>query len=195
MRLILDCEFTGLHKNTTLISLALFTENDDVFYAEFNDYDKTQVDEWLQDNVITNLLFNDYEFYLPKAFNSKYFALKTNKSGVISYLTHWLEFILIKNNTTKFEVWSDCLAYDWVIFNDLFDHAFNLPKSIYYIPFDLCTAFKLNGIDPDINREEFSGYKYTELDKKHNALTDAKVIKACLDKLLINIDTYYSNII
>ena len=82
----------------------------------------------------------------------------------------------------KVEIWSDCLAYDWVLFNNLFGHAFNIPENVYYIPFDLCTLFKTKGIDPDINREEFAGM--TEGAEKHNALWDAKVIKACVEKLL-----------
>jgi hypothetical protein len=78
------------------------------------------------------------------------------------------------------EMWSDCLAYDWVLFNNLFGTAFDIPKNVYYIPFDICTLFKIKGLDPDINREEFAG-----LDgPKHNALHDALVIKACYEKLV-----------
>jgi hypothetical protein len=80
------------------------------------------------------------------------------------------------------EIWSDCLAYDWVLFNQLWGHAFNIPKNVYYIPFDICTLFKIKGIDPDINREEFA--EIQEKPEKHNALWDAKVIKACYEKLM-----------
>jgi hypothetical protein len=37
---------------------------------------------------------------------------------------------------------------------------------------------KIKGIDPDINREVFAGIEGV----KHNALHDAKVIKACYEK-------------
>lgn len=57
-----------------------------------------------------------------------------------------------------------------------------IPKNVYYIPFDICTLFKVKGIDPDINREEFSNYNSTGT--KHNALHDAKVIKACYESLI-----------
>ena len=40
--------------------------------------------------------------------------------------------------------------------------------------------FKLKGIDPDINRDEYVNYVGSE---KHNALYDAKIIKMCYDKL------------
>jgi len=38
----------------------------------------------------------------------------------------------------------------------------------------------MKDIDPDINREEYSGIEGI----KHNALHDAKVIKACYEKLI-----------
>ena len=60
--------------------------------------------------------------------------------------------------------------------------AFDIPKNVYYIPFDICTLFKAKGIDPDINREKFS--ELVDGSQKHNALWDAKVIKACYDKLM-----------
>lgn len=81
-------------------------------------------------------------------------------------------------------MWSDCLSYDWVLFNELFGGAFNIPKNVYYIPFDICTMFELAGIDPDISREDFCGIK--DKSKKHNALFDVKIIKACYEKLLLN---------
>ena len=39
-KIFLDTEFTGLHKNTTLISLGLVSECGKTFYAEFTDYDQ-----------------------------------------------------------------------------------------------------------------------------------------------------------
>jgi len=80
----------------------------------------------------------------------------------------------------KVEVWSDCLAYDWVLFCDFFGGAKSLPDNIYYIPFDICTLMKFKHVDPDINRENYSGMAG---EAKHNALWDAKVIKACYEKL------------
>jgi hypothetical protein len=69
-----------------------------------------------------------------------------------------------------------------VLFNNLFGTAFDIPKCIYYIPFDISTLFLIKGVDPDINREDFSGK--TEGSTKHNALWDAEVIQACYNKLM-----------
>ena len=38
-KVFFDMEFTGLHKNTTLISIGLVSECGKKYYAEFNDYD------------------------------------------------------------------------------------------------------------------------------------------------------------
>ena len=160
MKMFFDMEFTGLHQNTTLISIGMVDENNKSLYCELNDYDKTQVDDWLRKNVIANL-------HNTNPVNTE----QTRKAieGFVEPYDH-------------VEVWSDCLAYDWVLFNQLWGHAFNVPKNIYYIPFDICTLFKMKGIDPDINREDFAGL--VDVPEKHNALWDARVIKACYDKLV-----------
>lgn len=174
MKIFFDTEFTGLHQNTTLISIGMVTENGEKFYAEFTDYDKTQVDGWLKENVIDNLLL------IPHG-NNKYVADKFNgievRGSTIEIkveLEKWL------SQFDKVEMWSDCLAYDWVLFCQLFGHAFNIPKNVYYIPFDICTLMFAKGIDADINREEFAEVEGT----KHNALHDAEIIKLCYEKLV-----------
>ena len=84
--------------------------------------------------------------------------------------------------TTEIEMWSDCLAYDWVLFCQLFEGALSAPSYIYYIPFDISTLFKIKKIDPDISREGFIGKSNTN--EKHNSLWDAKVIRKCYQKLI-----------
>lgn len=160
MKVFLDTEFTGLHKGTTLISIGLVAENGDRFYAELDDFDRDQLDPWLSENIIDKLTGK-------------------NVMGKSELAVQLREF-LGKYDTV--EMWSDCLAYDWVLFNDIFGGAFDIPKNVYYIPFDICTLFKIKGIDPDINREEFAAISATNA-QKHNALWDARVIKACYDRL------------
>lgn len=174
-KIFFDTEFTGLHQNTTLISIGMVAEGGREFYAEFGDYDKTQIDDWLKSNVIKNLFLEkppegDFVCKIDGNLTTYYSDTKTDTSIISSWLCDFGEV----------EMWSDCLAYDWVLFNQLWGHAFNIPKNIYYIPFDLCTLFKVNGIDPDANREEFAGMKCVT--DKHNALWDARVIKSCYEK-------------
>lgn len=186
-KVFFDTEFTGLHQNTTLISIGLVAETGETFYAELTDYDKSQIDDWLQENVIDKL-FLIKRITTPIADISSWDWLKDNggvtevvgqKNIVAEKLRKWLE------QFQDIEMWSDCLSYDWVLFCQLFGHAFNIPKNVYYIPFDLATLFKVKAIDPDISREKFAyGEVYIEmLQKKHTALYDAKTIMACYNKL------------
>lgn len=159
-KVFFDTEFTGLTQDTDLISIGLVDENGRSLYIELNDYREEKLDDWLRENVIKNLTTN-----YPKSKQETAYAVQ-----------EWL------SEYEHVEIWSDCLCYDWVLFNNLFGHAFNIPKNVYYIPFDICTLMKIKGVDPDINREEFAGV--TGEIKKHNALHDAQIIKACYEKLV-----------
>src|SRR5690554_5697201 len=135
MKVFFDTEFTGLHQNTTLISIGLVSEDGKTFYAEFTDYDKKQIDEWLQENVINNLapsLGTLYRMADVTAFGKKH--------EVVRELEKWLK------QWDSVEMWSDCLSYDWMLFNQLWGHAFKIPKNVYYIPFDICTLMKVNDV-------------------------------------------------
>jgi hypothetical protein len=169
MKVFFDTEFTGLHQKTTLISIGCVSEDGDTFYAELTDYDRSQINDWIQTNVIDNLSI------LPRLVSAddKDMRVSGNKATVRHYLEKWL------NQWESVEMWSDCLAYDWVLFCDLFGDAFSIPQNVYYIPFDLSTLLKIKGIDPDIGREEYA--EMPEGDK-HFALWDAQVIRACYEK-------------
>ncbi len=174
-KIFFDCEFTGLQQNTTLISIWIISECWEEFYAEFTDYNLMQCNEWIVDNVLNNLILK--ESY------SKSNRYKWDSKFIKEKLIKWLwQFAWV-------EVWSDCLSYDWVLFNTLLADYSNwypeLPCWINYIPFDICTLFKIKWIDPDISREEFVKEEiWNKTIKKHNALFDAKVIKYCYDKLI-----------
>jgi len=177
-KVFFDCEFTGLHQGTTLISLGAISECGKTFYSEFTDYDKTQIDDWLKDNVIKKLTLKDYpESGIILADNGKSIEIKGNTNTIKEQLENWL------SQFEEVEMWSDCLSYDWVLFCQIWGHAFNVPKNIYYIPFDICTVFKMHDIDPDISREEFSCGELDPNMPKHNALWDAKIIRMCYEKL------------
>ena len=123
--LYLDSEFTGLHQNTTIISIGIVSDSGKTFYAELNYYDKSQVDEWLQKNVIDNLIMSEPpegedEYYTAirhtdnevgnDLYKSYSVQLRCNMSGLKVELGKWL------SQFDKVEMWGDCLSYDWVIF-------------------------------------------------------------------------------
>lgn len=138
---------------------------------------KKQVDKWIQENVLDNLLLgHTFAEYSRAADEIGGEVVYGEKRVIAAALQGWL------SRFDQVEMWGDCLAYDWVLLAELFGGAFSIPKNVYYIPLDICTLFRAKRINPDINREEFA-----ELDggSKHNALWDARVIKACYEKLTI----------
>lgn len=179
MKVFFDTEFTGLHKNTTLISIGLVAEDGRSFYAENVEYDKSQIDDWLRDNVIANTSYLTKTDMMPST-NLDHYHHSGSLSMIRADLKDWL------SQFDSVEMWSDCLSFDWVLFCDLFGHAFKIPKNVYYIPFDICTLFKIAGIDPDINREEFAEVSADEA-TKHNSLSDAYTIRDCYNKLILEL--------
>jgi len=182
-KIFLDTEFTGLHQKTSLISLAMVADSGEEFYAEFTDYDKSQVTEWHTTNVLSQLNKN-----LPAASTVNTSADKLYASGN----THEIAVLLKKwiNRFEMVEIWADVLAYDWVLFSELFGGAFGIPENIFYAPFDLATLFRSKGIikpeskyTKDISRFDFIGADKT---KQHHALEDAKAEKLCFEKLMSN---------
>ena len=185
-----DMEFTGLHQNTTPISIGCVSESGSIFYAEFLDYDESQVDEWIRDNVIKNLRFGgDQEsFCADERPSSLYNVQMSSYKGLIAVeLEKWLK-TEYRISTRKIRMHSDCLAYDWMLFVNLISstgYAIDLQDYINYIPIDLSTMLLAAGMDPDINREKFAEItsQVPVTIPKHNALWDAHMIKECFEKI------------
>lgn len=176
MKIFLDTEFTGLHRDATLISVGLIAEDGDEFYAELTDYDKNQVDYWLQENVIANLWYESNKVEFKNTTNyyrgkKEYIALKLKK---------WLA----KYETIEWV--SDVAHYDFVLLIDLlYGKAINIPylthgASIHDINQDIAKHYNISELEAfDLSREEILAKHNIEIDGlKHNALYDAKVIKA-----------------
>lgn len=171
-------KFTGLHKGTTLISIGLESESGATFYAEFTDYDRCGVDDWIRDNVMPKLRLDmgNNTFKIEPIFSEfKSIECKGDRAFVGKILRTWFE------QFGNVEMWGDCLHYDWVLFADIFSNAFNIPENIYYIPFDICTLLRDNYLDPDVSRCAFAEGDFKLV---HNALYDAHLIKGCYEKIM-----------
>ena len=155
MKIFFDTEFTGLHKNTSLISIGLIDENGRNFYAEFTDYDKSQCNEWIKKNVIDHLFWNQtnkfWEGGLTK--ECEWFKIKSNKNTILYTLNNWLS---VYDNV---EFVSDVCHYDMVLLIDLFGTAFDLPKNInpacHDINQDIARYYEISETEAfDFSREE-----------------------------------------
>lgn len=175
MKIFFDTEFTGLHKDTTLISIGLVAGDGKTFYAELTDYDRNQVNDWIHDHVINYLKFNaDLSKGTFANLHDGNIEMYGTKADVRASLRGWL------SKYDSVQLVSDVCHYDMVLFIDLFGSAFDLPKNVcpfcYDINHDIAELCVISDAEAfDKSREEVC-YKKIEGDK-HNALYDAKVIK------------------
>jgi hypothetical protein len=176
MKLFLDSEFTALRQDSRLISLALVAENGEWFYAEFTDFPASALSDWHRQNVIPNLFLHTGK--VPAFAEGNGASVRGDSSAVSAALKEWL------GRFERLEVWADALAYDWVLFCELFGGALNLPGNIFYLPFDFVTFLHLMGKDPDARREELAPeWVQQNQGPKHNALYDAFLLKFIFQKI------------
>jgi len=180
MNLYYDAEFTGLRQHTSLISMALVADDDRAFYAEFSDYDREQIDDWLRDNVLAHCRWLTRDDARPGCREKDGLTLcYGDRQQIRAALTQWL------SQWERLEIWADCPSWDWVLFCELFGGALNIPENIYYLPFDLVTLFKARGLSPDTDREQFTGLRSSaKQGQRHNALFDARLLRAACRRLM-----------
>lgn len=180
MKIFFDTEFTGLHRNTTLISIGCVDEVGRTFYAEFCDYDRNQCDDWIKNNVIANLKYvkfpvnPDHRVHVYTLQDGSVEVYGT-KSAVAQALKTWL------NKYDSVQLVSDVCHYDMMLFIDLFGGAFDLPPQInpacHDINQDIAKYFRISEKEAfDKCREDILIHPISG--DKHNSLYDAKVIRA-----------------
>ena len=184
MKIFFDTEFTGLHKNTELISIGLIAENGNTFYGEITNYDKSQVDDWIQENVINNLKYNGHHIIEE---TKESYEISMNFEDVSLALNKWLK----QFDTVEWV--SDVCHYDMVLLIDLLTNhgsALDLPygkinSACHDINQDIAEAYHISEILAfDKSREEILKESKIEITgEKHNSLYDAKVIKAIYEHL------------
>ena len=202
-----DTEFTGLRKNTSLISIGLVTSDGKTFYAEFTDYNKEFVDDWINENVISNLVSPE------NVFNGDNWTMSGTSLEIREQLFEWLAPYKEQGKLIQFV--SDVSHYDFVLLIDLLlgDEklsAIDLPDGIspccIDVNQDIATSIQRTKPE-DVSEEEFnknfvpayaafnfsreemisgvSNFKYEG--NKHNSLYDALVIRA-IHQTLWNIE-------
>ena len=184
MKVFFDTEFTGLHKNTTLISIGCVAEDGKTFYAELTDYDKSQCNDWINENVINHLLLGTEHFVLRS--EPEKCEVQGTRNQVKKYLALWL------SQFKSVQLISDVCHYDMVLLIDLFGTAFDLPKNVsascHDINQDIARHYGISEREAfDKSREEIVSELCTEgiHGAKYNSLYDARVIKTIYEKLVI----------
>lgn len=184
MRIYFDTEFTGLYKDTQLISIGLISEDGREFYGEISDIDTKNLDKWIYDNVLMNTVEfgNTYVLDICEDENNYYVG---TKNDIASYLQEWLM------QFDDVELVSDVCHYDMVLFIDLFGTAFDLPTNVgsscHDINQDIARIYNMTEKEAfDYSREKIlEGHNVSTFGEKHNSLYDARVIKA-IDEILKN---------
>jgi len=178
LKVYFDTEFTGLQMPTTLVSIGCVSENDYEFYAEFYDYDKSQIDKWIYDNVICNLKYNEFETCLkqmpPGLVTEEYsIEMKNNKQGVMLEFGRWLGRL-----APEVELISDgFIPHDNKLVLDLFEG--NLPAGI---------SLSNRSLNDEVLSFVNSNVEYNRImnewqSREHNALSDARGIKNIYEKI------------
>lgn len=205
MNVYFDTEFTGLHQHTTLLSIGCIAETGAGFYAEFEDYDKSQVTPWLQNNVMPNLIMTgnqDLRKVISSGLNGLVNPVTVCRGGseeIKEKLEAWLMDVTTSDRSGgrlpgPVQMVSDCCHYDMVLFLELFGGAQTVPNFISPVCIDInqMIAERLKCSDRaafNYRREEYVKLVSQDTIKipedlgalKHNALWDAWVIKTIYD--------------
>jgi len=175
MRVFFDTEFTGLRRDTTLVSIGMVAEDGKTLYAELADYERAQCDDWIEKNVIAHLEYNGDSFCMNDGNGNTrvYGSMDEVREAISTWVSQYDDVQLV----------SDVCHYDMVLFIDLFGDAFSLPRNVcascHDINQDIAKHFNVSEREAfDMSREgilEASGVVIGG--HKHNALHDAKAIR------------------
>lgn len=183
-KLFFDTEFSGMLKDTTLISIGVVDEDGRSFYAEFGDFNDRQVDEWILANVVEKLRFHgkDGKGWCTCSTNGNATEVYGNKVFITECLEEWLQ----EYAEDGVQFVSDVCHYDFVLLIDLWGHAFSLPKFVNPVCHDINQDIaKFLGVSEEdafaASRVVLAGME-GKVDE-HNALGDAMVIRALHEEL------------
>lgn len=182
MNMFVDAEFTGLHKNTTLVSIGFIAgdHGKHSFYAEFIDYDDSQCDDWIRNHVLNNLLFTELEPFKSHDIHIPEYIMKGTKAEISEALCKWF------TQFQKIEFWGDSVAYDWILLVDLIGmgkQMRKMPKNFYnYQAFDIFTGLKVKGLQAKQNRHELLGLAPNP--NQHNSRYDADITRQVYNKYI-----------
>lgn len=202
-----DMEFTGLRRDASLISIALCTAQGHSFYAEFTDFDYSQITPWILENVLK------YTVNPPTHLEGDHWTMRGTRKEITKNLMYWLDAVR-EHTGSGIQFVGDVSHYDFVFLIDLlWGNATVMPEwvcaDIVNLNQDLANVthemMKRND-DPngvpleynpyftafDTDREEYAKFLPGSVDGiKHNALHDAYIIRA-IHQHIWEIETEFS---
>ena len=190
MLLFFDMEFTGLRQNTTPISLGIVSEDGKKFYAEFTDYDESQCNDWIKENVIKNLKLAGMGVGVSDTDeNPPLRIVMGDKRYIRQEANEWLR------QFNKIQFVSDVCHYDFVLLIDLLTNggtALDLPENIsavcHDLNMDIARHFHVSDLEAfDMSREQIMndlcGLENIVTGDKHDSLYDADVMRAIYEEI------------
>ena len=159
--LFFDGEFTKLTTTgVRFLSMAFITEEGKELYLEISQ-PVEEVDPWVKENVIPYL-------------NGTPISEEEAKEQIQKFIS--------ENYDDKPVIVADVNQFDWNGLCHLFG-TWDIP--FFYIPIDFSTILFTKGIDIDVDREELAKEYGIDVSgfKKHNALSDTRVLFKCYQKL------------
>ena len=190
MKLFFDMEFTGLRQNTTPISLGIVSEDGKKFYAEFTDYDESQCNDWIKENVIKNLKLAGMGVGVSDTDeNPPLRIVMGDKRYIRQEANEWLR------QFNKIQFVSDVCHYDFVLLIDLLTNggtALDLPENIsavcHDLNMDIARHFHVSDREAfDMSREQIMndlcGPENIVTGDKHDSLYDADAMRAIYEEI------------
>lgn len=155
------------------------------FYAELADYDENKCDNWIKENVLKHtILGGNDELAARLGEDSNTTVILGGKADIRYEFGEWLK------QFDEVQFVSDVCHYDFVLLIDIFGTAFDLPKNVsavcYDINQDIARHYGISDREAfDKSREDIVSELCGQAiaGEKHNALYDAEVIKAIYDEI------------
>ena len=176
MIIFYDFEFTRSHQNTTPMSLGMVSYDGlHEFYIEFTDYDLEQIDDWLVENVLDKFILSEMNNNTFKKTNNSFF-FKGEKEWVVNHrfgLKNWF-----KSFNEKIIPASAGNNLDLVLLNSIMKIKYIEDRPDYFDGWgiDVISIYQWEGFLPD--GENFKElFLQKKISTKHNALTDAHVVR------------------
>jgi hypothetical protein len=177
VRYFYDCEFLEDGKTIELISIGIVAEDGRELYLVNRDapWKRIKKNEWLMANVVPKLPqpHGDWILHMPKRWLIDFHNPAVQDRTAIAERVE--RFLLGEDLETHadLELWADYGAYDHVVLCQLFGRMVDLPPGVPMFTSDLQQELRRLGNPP--LPEQPAGV--------HNALDDARHLKACFEAL------------